>query len=186
MKMRVSRPLEGSGHQWRYVQPETGVVFKGMAYPFVRDAVIKHRANMGIPFNEEDFQDELCRQNTSIPCSGRPPTKGRRLTLADIKRFFLSLISWDGTFVSQEEAERRVDICIACPNNVHVSGCKGCGGVLRLAKEKLAGRSTPKDNALESCRICGCFNSVSVWIPLKSQNTDGLEFPDHCWKKHQD
>jgi hypothetical protein len=159
-------------------------VFTGHAYPFVRDAVVKHRAAMGLPFNEDDFQDELCRQNLAIDCVGRKADPSTRwLTLADIKRFMSSLTSWDGSFVDQAEAERRAQICAGCPMNVVVSGCKGCGGILKWAKEKLGGKSTSKDGALESCRVCGCFNSVSVWIPLEAQNVEGLEFPDHCWKK---
>lgn len=180
--MTPSSPNIGTEHKWRYAQPETGAVFTGFAYSLMRDKVVKHRKAMDIPFDEVTFMDELCRQNTAIECSGRPADPSRQLTLADVRRFFSTLSAWDGTFVDQGEAERRASICIQCPMNVTVAGCKGCSGVLKWAKEKLGGNTTSKDRALESCRICGCFNSVSVWVPLEAQNVEGLEFPVHCWK----
>ncbi len=182
--MTPSSPNIGTDHKWRYAQPETGAVFTGFAYSLMRDKVIQHRRAMDIPFDEVAFMDELCRQNTAIPCSGRviPPGE-RHMTIADVRRFLSSLSSWDGSFVDQEEAERRATICAGCPMNVVVHGCKGCGGILKWVNEKLGGNVTSKDRALESCAVCGCFNAVSVWLPLEAQNVEGLEFPDHCWKQ---
>lgn len=158
-------------------------MFTGFSYGLMRELVIKHRKAMGFPFDDADFQDELCRQNTAIDCSGRviPPGE-RHMTIADVRRFMSSLSSWDGSFVDQEEAERRATICAGCPMNVVVHGCKGCGGILKWVNEKLGGNATSKDRALESCAVCGCYNAVSVWIPLEAQNTDGLTFAEGCWK----
>lgn len=183
--MTPSSPNIGTEHKWRYAQPETGAVFTGFAYSLMRDKVIKHRKAMDIPFDEVTFMDELCRQNTAIDCSGRPADPSRQLTLADVRRFFSTLSAWDGTFVDQEEAERRASICIQCPMNVTVAGCKGCSSVLKWAKEKLGGNTTSKDQALESCRVCGCFNAVSVWVPLEAQDVTGLTFAEGCWKQPQ-
>jgi len=182
-KLTVSSPNIDNGHHWRYAQPETGAVFTGFSYGLMRELVIKHRKAMGFPFDDADFQDELCRQNTAIDCSGRviPPGE-RHMTIADVRRFMSSLSSWDGSFVDQEEAERRATICAGCPMNVVVHGCKGCGGILKWVNEKLGGNATSKDRALESCAVCGCYNAVSVWIPLEAQNTDGLTFAEGCWK----
>jgi len=183
-KLTISHPNADSGHHWRYAQPETGAVFTGFSYGLMRDQVVSHRRAMGIPFNDADFQDELCLQNTAIDCDGRPiRPEDRHLTIADVRRFLSSLSSWDGRFVDQEEAERRATICAGCPMNVVVHGCKGCGGILKWVKEKLGGLTTSKDRALESCAVCGCFNAVSVWIPLEAQNVEGLTFPAHCWKQ---
>lgn len=183
--MRVHRPGQGTQNDWRYVQPESGAVFTGTSYWGIVDQVHEHRRAMGYDIGEgweERFQDALCRQNEQVPCTDRvtPPSK-RRLQLADLRRFMTAASKFDGTFVAQEEAERRAVICSTCPLNKTVTGCWGCAGLLKVALKFLAGRSTRRDKALESCAVCGCVLRVKVHLPVGEP--DGLTYPEWCWQK---
>lgn len=58
-------PSSTDNQGWKYVQPETGVIFRSMALSDLMTRVKRHRLAMKIevPFNfEHAFLDELCRQ----------------------------------------------------------------------------------------------------------------------------
>jgi hypothetical protein len=185
--MRVSRPGRGTSNDWRYVQPETGVVFNAFSYWELEAKVQKHRAAMELDTAEgwqDRFQDELCRQNSEAPCAGRPKNfKPTKLTLADLRRFMATLFQWDGTLVERDEAERRAAICAGCPNNQAVQGCWGCAGLLKQVTSFLqGGQGTTLDRALESCSVCKCVLRAKVWLPMDAIDNTGLEYPEHCWQ----
>lgn len=181
--MRVTSPGRGTANKWRYAQPETGVVFTGFSYWQVSNAVREHRSAMGLDLAEgweERFQDDLCKQNEQVPCTGRKANVSKRyLKMDDIRRFFVTMKNWKGDTVSQEEAERRAKICITCPFNVVVQGCWGCSNILKKVVELVGNKQTSLDSALESCKVCGCVLRAKVWLPL---TPDGLEYPAHCWQ----
>jgi hypothetical protein len=87
--------------------------------------------------------------------------------------------------VSNEEAERRAEICARCPKQVETpSLCWGCHGVAGLIPLIKGTRKTAWDSQLKTCGICGCYNNVAVHLPLDT--VDGsLEYPVHCWKAKQ-
>ena len=155
--MKVLRPGDSTTNKWRYVQPETGAVFTGFSYWQVRDSVFKHRAAMKLDTAagwEERFQDELCQQNEQVPCNrGKnfKPSGKRSLTIDDLKRFMVTLSQQNGSFVDQDEAERRAAICSTCPKNQSVAGCWGCGGIVKSVTKYLGNKHTSRDKTLESC-----------------------------------
>jgi len=181
--MKVTSPGRGTSNKWRYVQPETGVVFTGFSYWQVFNDVSAHRNAMGLDLAEgwEDrFQDDLCKQNEQVPCTGRKADVSKRhLQMADLQRFFALMASWKGDTVPQEEAERRAVICSTCPLNVTVQGCWGCAGMIKKVVSLVGNKQTSRDSALESCKVCGCVLRAKVWLPLAA---DGLEYPSHCWQ----
>lgn len=185
--MKVTRPAQSTQNDWRYVQPESGAVFTGLSYWGLVDVVRQHRQAMKYDLAdgwEERFQDDLCHQNTQALCSGRPPdTTKRRLKLADLRRFMNTLGVFRGEFVPQAEAERRAAICSTCPLNKTVTGCWGCGGLLAAATKFLAGRTTSRDKALDSCAVCGCVMRVKVHLPMEVMDNSGLEYPEWCWQR---
>lgn len=187
--MRVLRPGDSTANKWRYVQPETGAVFTGLSYWQVRDSVYRHRAAMKLDTAagwEERFQDEICQQNEQAHCDrgkkARTPGK-KSLTVDDLRRFMTTLSRQEGSFVSQEEAERRALICSTCPKNQTVSGCWGCGGIIKAVTKYLGNKRTSRDKALESCSVCGCVLRAKVWLELGTIDNSGLEYPEHCWQK---
>lgn len=187
--MKVLRPGDSTSNNWRYVQPETGSIFTGFSYWQVRDAVYKHRAAMKLDTStgwEERFQDEICQQNEQAHCNRGKNSHinaKRSITIDDLKRFMVTLSNQEGSFVSQEEAERRATICSTCPKNQTVAGCWGCGGIIKSVTKYLGNKRTSRDKALESCSVCGCVLRAKVWLELGTIDNSGLEYPEHCWQK---
>ena len=87
----------------------------------------------------------------------------------------------ENIFVSQEEAERRAAICRACIMNSTTPGCFGCNGVRSLISKIKGSRTTDQDSELRQCGVCGCDNSVKVWIKTDVVDNQGLEYPANCW-----
>ena len=184
--MRVLRPERGTSNNWRYVQPESGMVLNGPSYWNLLDRVLKHREAMGYDLSEgweSRFQHDLCLQNDKVLCAGKKAkSEQRRLSLADLKRFMNTISNFNGEFVPAEEAERRASICSTCPLNQGVAGCWGCAGVVAETAKLLSGRTTTRDKALESCSVCGCVMRAKVHLPLDVVDNTGLEYPTWCWQ----
>ena len=126
----------------------------------------------------------------------------RPISFAAMQSFLNVITSWvrgilsgGDPFVSQEEADRRAEICAGCPNNVNLGfSCGACADVLFQALGKVfrEPHATPYDNHLGGCAICSCALRVAVWVPLKAQRA-GLseelkaEFRavPWCWKKEE-
>jgi hypothetical protein len=87
--------------------------------------------------------------------------------------------------VAQEEAERRAEICAKCPMQIPTSGCWGCKGIAGLLPQIAGAKTTSFDLQLSACGVCGCYNAVSVHLPLSVQQDANLDFPSYCWKKSQ-
>lgn len=119
------------------------------------------------------------------PCSKAKQTLG----FSSIVRWVRAMYQFakDNKFqlVSEEEAERRASICAACPQQISTSGCWGCKGIAGMLPAIAGARKTSYDMQLKACGVCGCYNAVSVHIPLEVQQDASLEFPDYCWKKAQ-
>lgn len=111
--------------------------------------------------------------------------KDRVLRLDDVWRFLRAMKAWllaGGGLDSQVEATRRANICSSCPHNIDLAGCSWCSGVLSAALDLLAGRTTPLDDQLKHCDVCGCNNRAAVHFPLSTVDTR-LEYPSWCWKR---
>ena len=87
--------------------------------------------------------------------------------------------------VPQEEAERRAEICAKCPMQIPTSGCWGCKGIAGLLPQIAGAKTTSFDLQLSACGVCGCYNAVSVHLPLSVQQDASLDFPSYCWKRSQ-
>lgn len=94
----------------------------------------------------------------------------------------------DGKLVDQNTANIRAEICVQCHNNFGSigGGCRSCNKIANTVNSSLIGSAhTPSDSKLKACKLCGCDNKVSVWIPnqvlLKLE--DANAFPGFCWKK---
>jgi hypothetical protein len=131
-------------------------------------------------------QDSLCRSNLGwkfcVPCQKTTARVSAGAVIRWIKAMF-KFAKAGFTLVSQEEAERRAEICAGCPLQVATPAmCWGCHGIAGLLPMIAGSRKTRLDSKLEACSVCGCFNSVAVHIPLDCQESKG-EYPPHCWKR---
>lgn len=190
--MRLAERSLGPPGGWNYTQKESGTPFRAISYAQLLDLVRKHRRGNNYdtsPGWEERFEEEFCQQNQLVgtqwcPTEGEPKAE-RRLGLNDVRRFLSSALSMvragGDVFVDQIEADRRAAICVGCINNATVPGCFGCNGVRATISKIRGSRTTDQDSMLRQCTVCGCDNSVKVWLKTSVVDSEGLEFPNHCW-----
>lgn len=187
---------------WRYIHRETGAVIHGQTYRELIAAVVDfHKANnfpIGLLF-ESAVQDQMCRaigEGMDQFCSAVPrehqayPLTTRKIGATEIKAFLKVMKEWAKTgepMVSQEEAERRAEICASCPMNIEATGCRTCQGIAAYAAEIGGVRKTRLDSSLKTCSVCGCFLRVAISFPLAPQmsiltDEQRQAFPSFCWK----
>lgn len=104
-----------------------------------------------------------------------------------VRRWSQTKKNWEEAgkpFVSQEEADRRAEICKKCAENRPVVGCAGCSGFAAEVTSYLSGMKTLKDEDLHTCFRCGCYIRSKVWIPLEVIDNQGADFTDlpWCWQ----
>jgi hypothetical protein len=131
---------------------------------------------------EHNLCDRLAGDSNCVPCSQERQTLGFANIVRWVKAMYQFAINGKFELVSEEEAERRAKICAACPHQISTSGCWGCKGIAGMLPSIAGARKTIYDAQLKACGICGCYNAVSVHLPVEVQGGETLEFPDFCWK----
>lgn len=202
-----SRNLVPYGGMFRTVDPFTHVECKGTTFDMLVTNVARQRKANGAPLGlglEQEVEQWICRDYPD-ECNQVDPDApvNRRLHLDDVIRgtevllrivkdwakYIMGLASHP--LVSQEEAERRASICAKCPYNIAFSKpCSGmCPEVSAVVNMIRGGRTTPFDDRLQSCSICGCSNMAQVW-PRLDLLTHGVtqiqqkqfNLIPNCWK----
>lgn len=185
---------------WRYPRPDGSFIIGGDFFDLV-NRVSEFRIINQLPLGkpEEEIQDWLCR-NTESPCRPAAPAKpepGRKAKGRDVARFVKAVLLWGiaAETVSQEEADRRAEICAGCRFNVEIDdvNCFGCFGMASKIIQAIGSRSTRFSNLLKFCGVCGCSNEISCFAPMAVLNktyANTMDFPDDtngqgtpCWKK---
>jgi hypothetical protein len=180
-----------------YRQPESGFEFRHIVFVQLLRNLRDHRVANGYdvtPGWEVKVEDEMCDAYPAGICAHvdeTASTDGRSITIGDVINFLKVLASWIGdkaTFVPQEEADRRARICVDCPHNVKIANCSPCAKLAERVSALLGDRSTPYDDKLEACGICGCSNKAQVHFPLEVLHKGvsdemSLKFPEWCWKR---
>lgn len=184
--------------------PQKSLLFGGDIDDLTKK-VLEFRITNGLQLGniEEEIHDWLCR-NTGARCRPAPPKDPLGWLRAkgdEIARFLKAMSIWavNGGYVEQEEAEKRAETCASCRYNVlqDDSICFGCFGYLARVMQIIGNRTTRMNDSLKFCGICGCSNSVSVFVPLDvlGRAHRNLDFPDDigqvdadgkpvpCWKK---
>lgn len=116
--------------------------------------------------------------------------------LQNFTDFLWNWLNSGGSLVDQSLANSRAETCVPCHNNVNVDqavkiGCCGRGAnaaMNELKKRIIQTRSTPSDNNLKSCALCGCYLPVKVWIPIDAMGItkeDANAYPAFCFIKKE-
>ncbi len=134
---------------------------------------------------ENALCERLAGSSNCVPCSSVKQALGFGEIVRWVRAMYNFATKSQFQLVDQEEAERRAKTCAACPHQISTSGCWGCKGIAGMLPAIAGARKTSYDNQLKACGVCGCFNAVSVHLPLDVQQDSHLSFPDHCWKKSQ-
>lgn len=141
------------------------------------------------PDLSQRIENILCMRmagNTNcVPCGSVKQTIGFSAIVRWVKAMYHFATQANFELVAQDEAERRAEICAKCPMQISASGCWGCKGIAGMLPAIAGARKTSYDPQLKACGVCGCYNAVSVHLPLEVQQDAHLSFPAHCWKKSQ-
>jgi hypothetical protein len=186
---------------WKYRQEQSKYVLSGESYSDLVDLVIAHRKQRGYePLDREsvgnEIQRQICVRLSKHECKAEGPNDPWTpvpythdiFNIETIRSFSSSAWEWlktGGSLVSEQEAERRAEICRACPANSDAGqGCMKCGLAKVVAsfvpeKRKLHG--------LTVCIFCGCDLRAKVLMPdaivVKSDEGRSIKYPAHCWQR---
>jgi hypothetical protein len=200
-RLIVLRDLERPPEAWRYTVPETGVTITADFYHLLYPLVVAHcRANsvpMGDDF-DQIVEDGACRETTGAKC-GKPkpkPVAGMPLALLDTAERFIKSV-WhalrDRQFVTREEAERRMAICLQCPlRTTRPGGCESCFSILKKAVKLMEDKNPIKiepdedGTVRDTCGACQCLVLVKSLLPNSTlDKAEGDRRPPYwekCWR----
>lgn len=180
----------------RYTDPESGLSVRGQTLGLLVSNMTAALKGAGRPVPDDLEQTILREISKTFPDCCRyinenPPAREikKNFTTTDVKAFIKAVEGTikQGGVVSQEEAERRTNICMQCPYNVKIGGCEGCSGIANLVFRVIGARQTKNMGYLNQCGVCGCSLKAKVWVPKETidataqiQN-NANDFPDWCW-----
>ena len=201
--------LETPPTKWRFTCPETGYKIENQhTKQNLFELIQRHYDDNGIDLPEDwqqRVEDQLCRQLPAGFCQYtdggnargfQPDLSAEKIFkgISSLASMIGSVVTGKSIFVEQEEANRRAEICSRCYYNIESSFCAGCatGRAITETVAKVRGdRSTPHDNNLLACGICGCKNVAIVHIKkelmLSGESKEMTEArPSWCWMKNDD
>lgn len=141
----------------------------------------------------EEIWNQVCLQHPEIPFEDDEQLPERKLTGADVRRFVASIVeakSQGAEAVSDEEQDRRLEICSRCPKRTIIS-CNGwCGWLAETLNSFSIGRKSRRipEFHKQHCGVCGCdLSLVSQWPLDVLQAVDAKlgvkeEYWPECWK----
>lgn len=161
--------------------PEKGMVGRGTNFKMLLTKVKEYRKANAVPVGlglPGEIEREVCMKypDECVDTDPRVPPSHVRLGLDDITEGTKVMAKFKlagSPLVSQEEAERRALTCSKCGFNSSFS--KPCSGICQVLKDLahslIGNRKTQYDDRLRACRICHCYNSVAVHLPLEFQTS---------------
>ena len=181
---------------WIYEVEHDGEVFTFQAP--MRTALFQElrswyaRKELEWPGDEEmtaRVEEYICAKVPKGFCKGdkdreHNPVFSIRSIRAATQLFTAKLFKGEDFFVDQEEANRRALTCANCPQNLHgiCTGCVGSEFQDILAQFVRAGRKTPYDQALDTCKVCGCLLRAKVHVSMEVlEKLPKHTFPSNCW-----
>lgn len=182
----------GDRHGWFYPVEATKCVFVSVGWRSLVDDVRSHLKGNGLPVDPNlslSMQEWWCREVDKANCAD-PVNPGLRDLPALAERFLRTakdFVFKGGQRVSQEEAERRAAICASCPMNVSGEFCNTCflRNMVASTIAMVTSWTTSRDAELKVCSVCGCKNSIKVFIPVENMNDKTLAEHWHssCWMR---
>lgn len=189
------------GGGYTITDPLSKIEVYGTTFNMVARRIRETRHANGYPEGlglDDEIEEWICKAypQECVTYDPRAPRK-RSLGISDIVHGTKVMIKFSingRQLVDKEEAERRAAICAGCKWNVaFVKPCSGlCPELRDLVHSIIGNEKTSHDNELQSCSICACFNSASVWLPLYVQcagvtEEQKAQFKSvhNCWKQCQ-
>jgi hypothetical protein len=188
---------------FRYFQRETKQWFNAPSWIELLKAVKAHRVVNALPVGtqfSEEIEDQLCQNcppetcqqgggSKKLPQRGAVSFQGAMDTAALLADWFLKR---GQERVSAEQAEQRAGVCIQCPFNQPIEGCRSCSfkHIRALIVKIVGGQPTKYSNRLNACSVCGCSLQAKVHLPISLLNDymsaeQKQDFPEFCWVKKE-
>jgi len=200
LKDRMMVPPGG----YSYTQVETGRTYDGQSLEETVQFFMKHRASNSLARTShdevlDDVEDQICKRLGFEWCKNMAVDSwGFQLTwdsiVAGTKTLAgeaLSVLTGGEVWCSQQEAERRAEICSRCFANQRGGGCMGCGFMDRvrdLIGKTCSDQRTKCDDRLQSCLVCGCLLQCKVHYPsevlkagMSEKQRQAYADVPHCW-----
>jgi hypothetical protein len=180
MKPRLmSRIRMPYGGLYYIEDPLTKKPLEGTTFEMLYNRAVAYRRSNSIPIGldfEEEIEAQVC-QRYPQECEVSKRSMGVATIapgLWDVVRGSQIMMQHrinGAELVSQEEANRRAEICYRCPMRAQMTlPCSRCTGVLENIVNVITGsHGTPFDEKLSACSVCKCYISASVWMPLDTQ-----------------
>ena len=197
MRLTVTRDMDAAPGGWTYTVPETGVTLKAPYAHTLRKRVFDHMTANSIPLPPDFMEwinDAICRESGhgSPYCGELKPSQRQQplppLSWALAVRFVSTILHAikDRKFVSREEAERRIAVCMDCPLATSIGGCKGCSTIFRQSERVMKNYLIDTPREKEFCGACGCKLSYKVWIDNatldKAEGGNKPDYAEGCWR----
>lgn len=184
---------------WKYIQPDTGAMFKNENEPQLISIVLDHRQHRGLARATRaevklDIQRQICTGLGSRHCKSEgagdtwvPRKEDDYIPtirmIISFSKFAFDFLRSGMKMVSDKEVQRRRSICLTCPLNNPIGGCK-CSFFY-----KLVDLAVPKERAFPDlfvCKACLCSLKAKVNVPIaiihSAEDGRNLQFPTYCWQ----
>jgi hypothetical protein len=182
---------------WFYIQKETRLRILGESLTDLSRKVLEHRVYKSLEratlgYAQEDIERQTCLRldrnqcyaegadDTWVPVAASPVPK-LSAVMAFSKTAF-EFIKSGAELVDTAEAKRRTDICLGCPLNTRVTGCK-CSIFYKTINQVIP--EDRKNPELGVCGICSCSLQAKVNLTAdvirRGETRHDLQYPPHCW-----
>ncbi len=177
MRLKAKNQIPYGGG-YKILDPLTGIRIEAVTWDHlmtkVRDERRANGAPLGLELEDEVEQWACIAHPDEVDVVDERLPKRRSFGLDDIvrgTRTILSFLASGKVLVSQEEAERRAEICCKCPLNIGYSmSCSVCDKLSDIVQGIIGPVRTTHDQQLLSCGVCQCSLKAAVHVPLDVLN----------------
>ncbi len=195
---RLKFPNQVPPRGFFYVQKETRLRIEGESIGDLSKKVVDHRVYKGLPGQtmEEarlDIERQICSRLTKRECASelgvddewKPIDDNPNITLSAVigaSKAALEFVASGAELVPEVERSRRTEICLDCPLNNAVRGCR-CSIFYRMIERMVpANRRNPE---LFVCSACQCSLQAKTNLPanvIKAGDAGrNIQYPSNCW-----
>lgn len=174
--------------EFEFIDPDTGYVYRAESKAALVDKIVAYRSqnNLEQIFKLDAVIDNyLCRM---------PQNAGKCGKNVDMNRSWWHYIKGGVSLlknmlienpVEQKEADRRSEICAACPNNVFPDKGRFVKWSDKVAEASVPGKRSKCHKELGNCSVCTCPLRAKVWSPkpfLLSPREETEMKKVKCWQ----
>ena len=183
---------------WQFIQADTALRLTSDSLTALADLVVAHRKHKGLTPTDKasvllEIQRKICTRLTTKECRSEGPSDPwhplqsltETITLSAVlnaSRAFFTWLTSGKPMVDITENERRRQICITCPLNDVMSGCR-CSVFYKAIAAAVPQERQYAD--LHVCLACKCSLKAKCATPAElialTEKGRGIQYPVHCW-----